>query len=153
MLIQVLPRVFPHFGKSHFWRQCCLWYLNCPYNTVLNSAFVGIIFLLQLQTAVIMFSGAVVPKHLHICIHAILYIMFLLFLLYITVGTLYWPLKMREVMGYKGSIIKYLLHRKEVLSLTDRRMLVLEQHGTDICLLNFHSFFHSTNVYLSISWE
>lgn len=60
---------------------------------------------------------------------------------------MYWLPKMRKFVSYKCAIIKYLLHRKTVLGLTDLRTLVLEQYGMDICLLTFHSFFHSTNVY------
>lgn len=57
---------------------------------LLQSAFLHVIFTVTLPAGansyVIMFSGIVVPKHLNIYIQVIL---FLLFLLYITVGTFY----------------------------------------------------------------
>lgn len=74
-------------------------------------------FFLQVPTAVLfVFSGAVVSKHLYICIHATLDIMFLLSALYVTVGTFYWLLKTRQFVGYKGGIIKYLLQKDGIRS-------------------------------------
>lgn len=40
-----------------------------------------------------------------------------------------------------------MLHRKTALGLIYLRTLVLEQQDMNICLLMFHSFFHSTNNY------